>query len=72
MHASPVAGLDEKFYIGVHERDGHGHGITVGKNEVGILAETLDGVEDVVPSTAVEARRVIAELIDDLYHVSTW
>jgi hypothetical protein len=66
MHASPMTCLDEQFNICVHERNGHGDGITVGKNKIRVLAETLDGVEDVVPSATIEARRMIAKLINDL------
>lgn len=61
-----MAGLDEELDVRIHEWDGHGHGGTVGKDEVGVLAEALDGAEDVVPSAAVEAGAVIAKLVDDL------
>jgi len=66
VHASPVAGLDQQLDVGVHERHGHGHGGTVRQDEVGVLAESLDDAEDVVPPTAVEARAVLTELVDNL------
>jgi hypothetical protein len=66
MYATLVACLDEKLNVGIHERYGHGHRVTVWKNEVGVLAEALDSVENVVPTSAVEACRVVAELIDNL------
>lgn len=66
MNASPVAGLNEKLDIGVHERNGHGDGVAIWKYEVRVLAEALDCVEDVVPSTAVKSGRMIAEFVDDL------
>jgi len=66
VNASFVARLDEELNISVHEGRGHGDGVSVGEDEVGVLAETLDGAEDVVPATAVQTSRVVAELIDDL------
>jgi hypothetical protein len=66
MHTSLVAGLDEQLDVCVHKGARHGDGVSVGEDEVGVLAETLDGAEDVVPATAVEARGVVAELVDDL------
>lgn len=54
VDASLVAGLDEQLDVGVHEGAGHGDGVAVGKDKVGVLAEALDGAEDVVPAAAVE------------------
>ena len=34
-----------------------------------MLAELLDGAEDVVPAAAVEAGAVVAQLVDDLLHL---
>lgn len=56
VYASLVASLDEELDVCVHEGTGHGHGVSVGQDEVGVLAESLDGAEDVVPATAVETR----------------
>ena len=69
MYSTLVAGLDEQLDICVHEGNCHSHSRSVGKNKVGVLAEAFDGVEDVVPATAVEAGRVVTELVDDLVHL---
>lgn len=61
-----MAGLDEQLDVSVHEGHGHGHSGTVWKNKFGVLTETLDDAEDVIPATAVETRRVVAELVDNL------
>jgi hypothetical protein len=66
VDAALVAGLDEQLDVGVHEGRGHGDGVAVGEDEVGVLAEALDGAEDVVPAAAVETCRVVAELVDYL------
>jgi hypothetical protein len=66
VDASLVAGLDKELDVCVHERACHGNGVSVGQDEVGVLAESLDGAEDVIPATAVETRRVVAKLVDDL------
>lgn len=64
-----VAGLDEELDVGVHEGDGHGDAGAVGKNEGGVVAELLNGGEDVIPTAAVKTRGVFAELVDDLVHL---
>ncbi|KAI6775412.1 hypothetical protein HG530_002170 [Fusarium avenaceum] len=64
-----VAGLDEELHVGLHEGDGHRDGGTVWEDKVGVVAELLDDAEDVVPSTTVEARAVVTELVDDLVHL---
>lgn len=64
-----VAGLNEELDVGIHEGNSHGDGRSVGENKVGVVAELLDGAEDVVPATAVETRAVLTELIDDLVHL---
>ena len=69
VDTSAVAGLDQKLDIGVHEGRGHGNSRTVWEDKVGVLAETLDNAEDVVPSSAVQSRGVITKLVDDLLQV---
>ena len=70
MDTSLVASLDEKLDVGVHEGRCHSNGITVGQNKVGVLAEALDGVEDVVPATAVQAGGMVTKLVDNLVTIS--
>ena len=66
VHTASMAGFDEESHVCVHEWDGHGHGGTIGQDELAILSESLDHREDVIPSTTVEARGVITEFVDDL------
>jgi hypothetical protein len=66
VDTTSMAGLDEQAHVGVHEGRGHGDLGSVGKDELAVLAESLDDGEDVVPSAAVEAGRVLTELVDDL------
>jgi len=68
VDAATVASLDQELDICVHEWNLHGDGTAVGEHEVGVVAEAFDDGEDVVPTTAVEAGGVIAELVDDLGH----
>ena len=70
MHASFVARLYEQLYISIHERYGHGHRRSVWQDEIGVLAELLDHAEDIIPSTAIQPRAVISELVYDLKVVS--
>jgi len=54
VYTSAMAGLDKKLDVCVHEWHGHGHCRTIRKDKVGVLAESLDNAEDVVPATAIE------------------
>lgn len=64
-----MAGLDKELDVSIHERRSHCDGGSVREDKVGVLAETLDDAEDVVPATTVETGRVVTELIDDLVHL---
>lgn len=66
VDSTAMAGLDEELDVGVHEGRGHGHSGSVRKDELGVLTEALDGVEDVIPSTTVQPRAVVTELVDNL------
>ena len=69
VRAAPVARLDEELRVRPHERDGHRHLRAVGEDEVRPVAELLDDAEDVVPAARVQARGVVAELVEDLLHL---
>lgn len=69
VNTTTVAGLDQQTHVGIHERHSHGDGRTVRQDKVGVLAETLDEGEDVVPATAVETGAVVPEFVDDLVHL---
>ena len=60
VHTSTMAGLDKEPHVGVHERHRHRDTGTVWKDEAGILPETLDDGEYVIPAAAVETRGVVA------------
>ena len=61
--------LHEQLRVRVHERDGHRHGGAVRQHEVVAVPEFLDHAEDVVPAARVQARRVLAQLVEDLLHL---
>lgn len=69
VDAAAVAGLDEEVGVGAHEVLGHADEGAVGEEAVGAGAERLDVAEDVVPAAAVEPRRVVAQLVQDLLHL---
>ncbi len=65
-----VAGLHEQLGVGAHERRRHRHRRPVGHDELGPgVAEHLDDAEQVVPAARVEARHVLAQLVQDLVHL---
>ena len=66
MYPSFVTCPDEKLDIGIHERDRHCYCGAVRQDEIGIVTELFDHAEDVIPSTAIQARTVVTQLIYDL------
>ncbi len=69
VDATAVAGADEERDVGGEEVLLHRHEAAVGEEESGEAPEPLDEREDVVPAAAVEARRVVAQLPEDLVHL---
>ena len=69
VRAAAVAGLHQELRVRAHERRGHGHGVAVGEDELGPLAEGLDHAEQVVPAPRVQARGVVAQLPENLVHL---
>jgi hypothetical protein len=55
VHAALVAGLDQQLHVCIHEWHRHGHGASVGKHELRVVAELLDDAENVVPASTVES-----------------
>ncbi|KAK1828084.1 class I glutamine amidotransferase-like protein [Podospora conica] len=70
VRAAAVARRHEQLGVRPHERDGHRDGRAVGQDKAGTAgAEVLDDGEQVVPPSRVEARAVVAELVEDLLHL---
>ena len=83
----PMAGLNKKSDIGIHEGSSHRNVLAVGEDSGLISTAPLDEAEDVIPTvkeisaphsaaqprcyspTAVQSRRVCAELKQDLLHL---
>jgi hypothetical protein len=68
VRAALVASLDGKQRVSAHERYRHRHRVAVRKQHV-VFAELLDVGEDIVPPAAVEARGMLAKLVEDLVHL---
>src|SRR5262249_44705934 len=65
-----VARAYEEFRVGTHEGHGHGDGVAVRQDPVAAArAVLLDDAEDEVPAPGVEARAVVAQLVQDLFHL---
>ena len=69
VSAAAVAGGDQQLGVGAHERNRHRHVAAVGKDHLRPVGEALDRREDVVPAPGVEARRMLAQLVQDLVHL---
>ena len=66
MYPTFVTCFDEKLDVSIHERDCHCDCRAVRQDKIWVLTKFFDHAEDVVPSTAVQARTMVTELIDDL------
>ena len=64
-----MAGPDQQIDVGGEERLVHRDLHAVGRDEVVPRPELLDEGKDVVPAAAVESRRVVAQLVEDLVHL---
>lgn len=66
MYTPFVACFDEKLDVSIHKGYSHCDSGAVRQNEIGALTELFDHAEDVIPSTAIQARTMVTELINDL------
>ncbi len=69
VRAALVADADARQGVGAHERHGHGHLAAVGHQELGLLAQLLDVAEDIVPASAIQTGAVVAQFVQNLFHV---
>ena len=70
VRAAAVARLDQQLRVGAHERHGHRHLRAVRQDRARRIGRVrLDDAEDVVPAAGVEARGVLAQLVQDLVHL---
>src|SRR5512147_1907583 len=60
VDATSMTGLDQQVHVRTEEVALHRDFSPVGQNEFGLVAELLDEAEDVIPSTTIQARRMIA------------
>jgi hypothetical protein len=65
VRAALVTRLHEQVGVGAHEGDLHGDLSAVREDDL-VMSELLDRAEDVVPSSRVDARDVIAQLVEEL------
>ncbi|CAM5620989.1 hypothetical protein SCYAM73S_08178 [Streptomyces cyaneofuscatus] len=65
-----MAGADQEFGVRPHERGGHRHRVAVRQDELGAaVTEVLDDGEEVVPAAGVQPGGVVAQLVEDLFHL---
>src|SRR5699024_6986159 len=68
--ATLMTGMDEQGGIGPHHRLGHGNGGSIWQNIfVSGVPEGFDDREDVVPSSSVQTGGMVAELVEDFFHL---
>src|SRR5258707_861579 len=66
MNVAPVARLDQEFDVRLQEVPRHRDFRAVRQHEFLVIAELLDEAENIIPASAVKARRVVLQLIEDL------
>ncbi len=67
--AAAMAGLDQLLRIGAQEGVAHPHLRAVWGNERRMLAQGLDKAENIIPAAAIQARHVVAQLVEDFIHL---
>ena len=70
VSTAAMTGCDQQLGVCTHERRGHRHLVAVGEHEIGpAAAEELDHAEQVVPPTGIESGRVVAQFVQNLFHL---
>src|SRR5579862_4244300 len=69
MRAAAMTGMDQKIHVTLEERLFHREAIAIGQQRLGPIPEFLDIAEDVIPASAVQAGRVLAQLVQNLIHL---
>src|SRR5262245_18213008 len=69
MNAAAMTGPNQQVDVRFQEVTIHRDACAVGQDELGAAAEFLDEAENVVPPAAVETRRMIPQLVEDLVHL---
>lgn len=73
MNTTAVTSPDEKLGVGLHEVLSHPDLDTIRQEAVRMCLEGLDIAEDVIPSSAIQASRVVPQLVQDLIHLeNSW
>ena len=67
--AALVAGLEQQQRVGTHERRGHRDLGAIGQAELVVELELLDAAEDVVPAAGVQTGAVLAQFVEDFFHL---
>ena len=61
--------LHQRERVRAHEWHFHIDGHAVGETETGLVPEFLDGAEDVIPTARVESCRMLAQFVQDFFHL---
>ena len=68
MYAASMAGANQQVRVRLQEVAVHRHLRAIRQHPVGAMRKLLDEAKNVVPSPAVEAGRMVAQLEQDLVH----
>ena len=69
VNAAAVAGPDQEIDVRLQEVALHRDLRPIRQHEVRTMPELLDEAENVIPSSAVQTRRMVAQLVEDLVHL---
>ena len=69
MNFPAMASLDQQLAIAAQEMSRHGYAPAVRQNIFGIVGELLDEAENIVPASGIQARRMLAQFIQDFVHL---
>ena len=64
-----MASLNEQTNIRIHESHFHGDIRPVRKDSTGVCPPPLNETKNIIPSTAIQARRMMAQFVKDFLHL---
>jgi len=69
MDTALMTGVDEQIGVTPHKVLSHANLCPIGEQSIRVTLECLDVAENVIPSTTIEANRMVPQFIQDFIHL---
>ena len=67
MRPAAMTNFDDMQRIIAHERHRHGHLRAIRQQIIGVIAQLLDVAENIIPASAIQPGRMLAQFVQDLF-----